>query len=608
MKKLLGKLVRDEKGQALPAVLILLVVGALTIVPLLSHTTTGLQAGRIQEAEMDWLYAADAGVEDGLWRIKNEQTPLQPYDYETQFVYTLPTDINGKDVTITMKRIWPLQGLESNENGTTPPPALVIVGFVSDSDTGQYQVEMAYDGSHGDVGVDRVAVWLPAGYDYVSGSSSGITTGNPTIISWRGGKALEWNFQPAVNYEDLPTPTPPGQPGGFTQAIEYPVKRILNFNFSPVGNPTSTLPWIRTTHSDMYLSWDKCCEVYKVTSTATDAATGKQKTTGTYASREIESKPAPILRGNYQAIGNTLMQDTDHDYHGVRDILLDESSASVSEIPGDADLKGAYLYWSAWRERVWHWPYGYDPMEADTEVYFKVNDYQLYFDDFGEPAIGTEEITASRWWVLQNVYPDYSYSCFLDVTELVRLVSLTGNANYTVGNVSGDTGEEWSYAGWSLVLIYFSPSEDARQLYLYDGFLFAGGNTSHTFTIGGFRAPSDDAEAKLTLFVGEGDQCYTGDYIKFNGYYLYGGINPKTNVWNGKSSGLDGLFIDGVDIDTFEVSSPIINGGDTSATVYLKTQTDNWNLCYLMLSFRDVPGGNRPDRVGTITYTYGGGS
>ena len=612
MKKLLSKLIRDEKGQALPVVLILLVLGGLTIPPLLSHVTTGLQAGRIQEAEMDWLYAADAGLEDGLWRIKNEEMSFEPYDYETELPYKLPTDINDKDVTVNIKQVWPLDNLETAENGTTPPPELVIVGFVSDSDAGQYQVEMAYDGSLGDVEVDRVAVWLPAGFEYVSDSSSGITTANPNIVDWRGGKALEWDFNPAVNYEDLPTPTPPGQPGGFTQAIEYPVKRILNFNFSPTGNPTSTLPWVRTTRSDIYLSWDICCECYKITSTATDAATGKQRTIGTYASRELASKPAPILRGNYRAIGNTLMEDTDGDSHGVRDILLEESSASVSDIPEDADLKGAYLYWTAWRERVWEYPEGYPPMEADTEASFKVNDYQLYFDEFGEPAIGNEDITAERWWVLENNYPDYSYSCFKDITELVRLITTTGNANYTVGGVTGNTGEEWSYAGWSLIIIYFSPSEDARQLYLYDGFLYASGSTTHTFTIAGFRAPSDEAEAKLTCFVGEGDECYGGsywnkDWIKFNGYYLYDEVNPKYNVWNGKSSGLDGLFIDGVDIDTFNVSPPIINSGDTSAEIKLGTGIDCWNLCYLMLSFRDVPGGNRPDRIGTITYSYGGG-
>ena len=768
MKKLLGKLRRDEKGMALPAVLLLLVVGGLTIVPLLSYMTTGLKAGQIQEAEMDWLYAADAGLEESLWEIRNEEALFDPYDYEAELVYELPVDINDKDVEVTIKPIWPLDGLESDVNGTTPPPELVIVGFVNDAITGEYQVEMAYDGSLGDVEVDRVAVWLPAGYDYATDSSSGITTDNPSVVGWRGGKALEWDFDPPVNFEDLPVGELPPQPGGFTQSVQYPVKRILNFNFSPTGSPTSTVPWVRTTRADIYLSWDICCECYQVTSIASDNITGKQKTTGTYISREIASKPAPILRGNYQAIGNSLMEDINGDYHGVRDVLHGESSASVSDIPGDADVKGAYLYWSAWRD--------YDGEQvADLNVGLKVNDQSVYYNEEGEAVLGeppadpeTETLrpnaqgsyeecsnsgdypnyecvdevssdgattyvyssggatlkdtyniqnhsegmgaidsvtvyararayysgscadmrmqiiarthstnyygnmitlignagwdtysetwttnpntgqpwtwdeiddlqigiklyddgygypqctqvyaevtyqppfqgmTADRWWLLDNSAPDYSYSCFKDVTEAIRLVTTIGNANYTAIGVTGSTGSEWSYAGWSLVIIYFSPSEDARQLYLYDGFLYAGSWSSHTFTISGFKAPPE-AEAKLTCFVGEGDECYTGDYIKFNGYYLYDAVNPQTNVWNGKSSGLDGLFIDGVDIDTFEVSSPIIQSGDSSAEIYLRTRTDCWNLCYLMLSFRDAPGGNRPDKVGTISYSYGGG-
>ena len=131
MKKLLTRLIKDERGMALVVVLALLVIGGLTIVPLLSHMTTGLQAGRIQKAEMGWLYAADTGVEDGLWRIKNEDLPFTPYDYEAEHDYTLPKDINDKDVDVCIKQVWPLEGLESDANGTTPHEELVIVGLLA---------------------------------------------------------------------------------------------------------------------------------------------------------------------------------------------------------------------------------------------------------------------------------------------------------------------------------------------------------------------------------------------------------------------------------------------------------------------------------------------
>jgi len=145
-------------------------------------------------------------------------------------------------------------------------------------------------------------------------------------------------------------------------------------------------------------------------------------------------------------------------------------------------------------------------------------------------------------------------------------------------------------------------------MFLYDQFMFAGSGSSHTFDIEGFIAPSE-AEAVLTCFVGEGDEHYgcphwhTGqDWLKFNGYKLSDAVNPECNVWNGMSSGLGGLFIDGVDIDGFNVSSPIVNPGDNSAQVQLGTGTDNWNLIYILLAFSSEYGGLTPNAAGIISY------
>ena len=185
------------------------------------------------------------------------------------------------------------------------------------------------------------------------------------------------------------------------------------------------------------------------------------------------------------------------------------------------------------------------------------------------------------------------------------------NGTYTVGDVEADPGDEdestigqWAYAGWSLIIVYSSPSEEAHQLYLYDSFLYADQDTTHTFTVTGFLAPSD-SEGMLTAFVGEGDEHYDGDYIKFNGNYLSDAVNPWDNVWNGQSSGLGGLEIDGVDIDTFDVQS-YIDEGDTSAVIEMGTDIEIWNVVYLLLSFRteDIPGSGQTP-VGVISYSSG---
>jgi hypothetical protein len=55
----------------------------------------------------------------------------------------------------------------------------------------------------------------------------------------------------------------------------------------------------------------------------------------------------------------------------------------------------------------------------------------------------------------------------------------------------------------------------------------------------------------------------------------------------------------GTDIDTFHVTwgDGLLQPGDTSAQIDLLTETDSWNLVYIILSFRsDVIAG------GTISY------
>jgi len=83
---------RKESGQALILVLILLLLGALIITPLLAFMSTGLLAGKANEESMLRLYAADAGVEDAIWKIMNDRVPPEPY-------YLM---VNNRDVEVTI--------------------------------------------------------------------------------------------------------------------------------------------------------------------------------------------------------------------------------------------------------------------------------------------------------------------------------------------------------------------------------------------------------------------------------------------------------------------------------------------------------------------------
>ena len=68
--RLLKQILGSEKGQALPIVLALLVIGGLAIVPGLNYASTSLNSGRTLEEGVKGVYAAEAGVEYALWYLE----------------------------------------------------------------------------------------------------------------------------------------------------------------------------------------------------------------------------------------------------------------------------------------------------------------------------------------------------------------------------------------------------------------------------------------------------------------------------------------------------------------------------------------------------------
>ncbi|GAG15160.1 unnamed protein product, partial [marine sediment metagenome] len=243
---------------------------------------TGLKASYLREEKTREFYALEAGIEDAASRIRGDYGPEGfelPQDPGDQVSYILEDEVNGRQVEVTIETVWLLEDLESDANGNMPHEELVVVGSYSsvEESQGSYKIEVSYDGSVGELMLDKVGAWLPAGYNYVSGSASGIITDDPNIIPHRGGIALEWEFFPPVAFHRLPNPEVP-QGEGFQPGTEYPMKRELTFEFTPGMNPRGAFTWMRTMRSDIYLSWDIMAKTYKVTSTAEDGATGERIT------------------------------------------------------------------------------------------------------------------------------------------------------------------------------------------------------------------------------------------------------------------------------------------------------------------------------------------
>jgi hypothetical protein len=216
----------------------------------------------------------------------------------------------------------------------------------------------------------------------------------------------------------------------------------------------------------------------------------------------------------------------------------------------------------------------------------------------------------------------WTYACFADVTSVLEG---TGNGIYAVRGVDSTDGDTASssvkqrcFSGWSLVILYESPSETAHQLFIYDpihqpadcAFMVAPWSTVD-FTLENFYPPDGAVEGRLTYFVGEGDErAYEGDYIQIKGASesTYTTLddpptNPDDNAMNSVSTGGER----GVDVDTFDVLEGDINiGDDTEANVRCETDGDRWYLIYMILSFKTegVPKEEYSFTVGTLTYSY----
>jgi hypothetical protein len=109
MKGFVKRIIRDEKGHGLDLVLTLLGVGGLVLAPTLGLMSTGLLAGQTYEQRTDELYAADAGVEDAVWKIENQVDEIQYLycgDGNHSWSYPEPGDppfqVNGKNVDVTI--------------------------------------------------------------------------------------------------------------------------------------------------------------------------------------------------------------------------------------------------------------------------------------------------------------------------------------------------------------------------------------------------------------------------------------------------------------------------------------------------------------------------
>ena len=345
----LPRFVSQETGQALVLVLIFVLMGSLTLLPVLAHISTALKSGVIYENKTNELYAADAGIEDSMWRIKYDfmGPSYDPYDFST--VWSYQTDpVNGLTADVTIQNVW----LPSNVDPPTPALARTIIESEKLVITGScanpglpYHIKVEFTPAASDnLTVKSLGIWLPQGFTYEGPSNleedffDDYYPDSVDVTTVPGGTTVVWSYNPSY---PLYTSFPGVDPEDLTMTAE------ITFTYTPPADNPDELPvaiaWITTDGvADVPISWDTDSRIYKVTSSAGNTHIEA------YSTKCELRKLGDAIAGDYVAIGNSLMLDNSWPYD-KRDTLLSSSDTTVSSIPADADVISAILYWSGFR-------------------------------------------------------------------------------------------------------------------------------------------------------------------------------------------------------------------------------------------------------------------
>ncbi len=362
-KKKISKKIKDEAGVGFIFVLVMLLLGSITLVPLLGFLADSLESGRKYEEKTDELYTADAGIEDGLWRIKYDYMGVgyDPYDFYGSWPYN--TDpINGLTANVTIKNIW----FPSDYAAPTAEDArdiiesekLVVVGTSGAIPGNPYSIKVDFTPDAGDnLTVKSLGVWLPQGFEYddscsiIGGPFDEYTPDNITKDpNAPGGSTVVWSYNPPYPlFTDFPGVDSESRPMTLDFTFEYT---------SPAENPNQlpvAIAWITTemtagefgtNPNDVPVSWDMDTRFYEILSNTGDT------TVQAFSSKCELRQMGDAMSGDYVAIGGSLLADDNHDSFGVREAWHTPSSVDLDAIPEDADAIAAYLYWAGWRNEA----------------------------------------------------------------------------------------------------------------------------------------------------------------------------------------------------------------------------------------------------------------
>jgi hypothetical protein len=96
------KIIKNEKGQALPMALVILAMGSLFVSGFLASATSSLLSSKAYSRPVGDAYAADAGIEDAIWNLEYGSLAGEIANSGDSLTYTVPETVNGIDTEVTI--------------------------------------------------------------------------------------------------------------------------------------------------------------------------------------------------------------------------------------------------------------------------------------------------------------------------------------------------------------------------------------------------------------------------------------------------------------------------------------------------------------------------
>jgi len=259
MLRLLKKLIRDEKGQVLPAVLGLLVLGGLIIAPSINYVSTCLNSSRMINAGIRGTYAADAGIEDALWSLaKGSPPPAQLSENLNQMSVEIETENNGYYTLYLGELIEP-----GKHNDYLDVDGEMV--WDEEEEAYKYTINITWQAEPGapDIKLQQVGARIPVGYSYQTGSAANfeenLSTDEPDeLLDEQDAYMLNWVLSPP-----LPSISP-----------SNPV-RTQTFYITGEGNPEGHYAWVVANRTDVGAVGEIAGAYYQITATATSPEDGR---------------------------------------------------------------------------------------------------------------------------------------------------------------------------------------------------------------------------------------------------------------------------------------------------------------------------------------------